>query len=235
MMNYIIVLASIFTFSSLHSVGLLTQYQKAKEFINRSSYTEKEKNLFFLGVWFPGIWYISSDGGEYPIDFSSDLLAEVKSENHPFLKGIKFNHLIHQEERIVFKNIFENKFDNDLSFLIKECYLNILQDHAIRTEKLISEVKLLLNEVLYTDYDMRTFSSVYKENDIITWYYAILASLQTNPLEIPEDISSSSRYKGLRVTLKVTDDILFQAKKNLPILAEDREINETIRVFLKNN
>ena len=235
MMKYFLLLASICSFSSVYSVGLLTQYQKAKEFINRSSYTEKEKNLFFLGVWFPGIWYISSDGGEYPIDFSSDLLSEINSENHPFLKGIKFNHLIHQQERIVFKNIYENKFDNNLSFHMKECYLNILQDHMIRTKKLVDEVKLLLNEVLYTDYDMRTFSNVYKDKDIITWYYAIIASLQTNPLEIPEDISSSSRYKGLRVTLKVTDDILFQAKKNLPILAEDREINETIKFFLKNN
>lgn len=67
---------------------------------------------------------------------------------------------------------------------------------------------------------------------MINWYFTIFISISTPPLLIPEEISTNNRYKGLGVNLKLTQEILAQAKELLPILASDEKILELLNDFI---
>lgn len=96
----------------------------------------------------------------------------------------------------------------------------------------VEEAKKLANETLFIDFDIENFSKQHSKADMINWYFTIFISISTPPLLIPEEISTNNRYKGLGVNLKLTQEILAQAKELLPILASDEKILELLNDFI---
>ena len=142
------------------SVGLVTQYHLGSQFLeNTCHYNEREKHLFLLGVWFPGIWY-TSESKVKPVRFFDvfDSKAIVK-ENDPFKKGILFHHYLHSHEKRFFENShFQKSLESNMPYPIQECYLNILEDLMVKRSESVDKAKILLNEILYTDINLESFS-----------------------------------------------------------------------------
>ncbi len=217
------------------SVGLVTQYHLGSKFLeNTCNYNEREKHLFLLGVWFPGIWY-TSESKVKPVRFFDHFdIKVVLKENDPFKKGILFHHYLHSHEKRFFENShFQKSLDSNMPYLIQECYLNILEDLIVKRSESVDKAKILLNEILYTDINLESFSNPYSVSDVIKWYYAIFISITTNPLEIPDHVSFSNTYKGLKVTVDLTPEMLESAKKKLPELSLNEVISQEIKSYLE--
>lgn len=208
---------------SLKGVGLLTQYYLGKNYITtKESCSDKETEAFLLGVWFPGIWYISENQKLPSHAFYTK--EDVEKESNYFKKGILFNHYLHNQERVLLeKSCFHSYFPKEYSYELKECYLNILEDLLLCHTHLPKEAKKLLNQSLYENFSLESFSSEYSLTDVIKWYFTIFISLDTHPLEIIKEMSVKNTYKGLSVNLEITDEILHQAMNLLPKMAQDEE------------
>jgi hypothetical protein len=155
-------------------------------------------------------------------------------ENDPFKKGILFHHYLHSHEKRFFENShFQKSLDSNMPYLIQECYLNILEDLMVKRSESVDKAKILLNEILYTDINLENFSDRYSVSDVIKWYYTIFISITTNPLEIPDHVSFSNTYKGLKVTVDLTPEMLESAKKNLPELSSNEVISQEIKTYLE--
>lgn len=215
----------------LCGVGLITQYVLGKEYLKQeSTFNQKDKNAFLLGVWFPGIWYVSEDCKERRLETCS--FSAMQHEKDPFKKGVLFNQFLHTLEWQYFYESYFSKILDKTPFEIKECYLNILEDLLFCQDSEVDEAKKLANETLFVDFDIETFSKKYSKADIINWYFTIFISISTPPLLIPQEISGNNRYKGLGVNLELSDEILAEAKQLLPKLAVDLEMLELLNDFI---
>lgn len=215
------------------SVGLLTQFYLANTYFESSSGMQDHKNEFLLGVWFPGIWYVADKIAPYDISLNSIQIEDVTNEKDPFRKGVAFHHYLHQQERLFFeKEGVLEKIGADLPYSIQECYLNILEDLEFCNKPFVKDAKRLVNETLFEEFDVSNFSTSYMRADIITWYHTIFLSINTHPLEIPDYVSFANTYKGLKISLELSDRLIEDAKKNLPKLAQDPEVTNCINNFI---
>ena len=216
------------------SVGLLTQFYLANMYLGTSSELLGHKSEFLLGVWFPGIWYIADQGPPFAISVNSIGIKHVMAEKNPFRKGVAFHYYLQQQEKLFFENtgILE-KIGADLPYSIQECYVNILEDLEFCNKPFVNEAKRLLNETLFEEFDVSTFSTSYNRADIITWYHTIFLSINTHPLEIPDNVSFANTYKGLKISLELSDKLIEDAKQNLPKLARDPEVTALIETYIK--
>ena len=233
-MRKFILLLALFSTAKALSVGLVTQYYLGSEFISKAcSFEERDKHLFLLGVWFPGIWYTSKQAAQKLRMFDALEIQTVLQEQDPFKKGILFHHFLHSHEKKYFENSYLSKsLDDQMPYLIQECYLNIIEDALMTREELVEGAKVLLNDILYRDFNLENFSDQYKLSDIIKWYYTIFVSVTTNPLEIPDHITFSNIYKGLKVTIEITPQMLIDAKNKLPQLVKDESISTEIQAYI---
>lgn len=103
----------------------------------------------------------------------------------------------------------------------------------VKRSESVDKAKILLNEILYTDINLESFSDRYSVSDVIKWYYTIFISITTNPLEIPDHVSFSNTYKGLKVTVDLTPEMLESAKKKLPELSLNEVISQEIKTYLE--
>lgn len=226
----LIVFAALFS-KELSAVGLITQFVLGKEYLKQeTTFSEKDKNAFLLGVWFPGIWYVSKECKERSLE--SCCFDAIHQENDPFKKGILFNQFLHTLEGQYFYESYFSQILQKTPFEIKECYLNILEDLLFCKDPEVEAAKKLANETLFIDFDIETFSKQYSKADIINWYFTIFISISTPPLLIPEEISTNNRYKGLGVNLELTQEILAEAKELLPSLATDQKMIELLNDFI---
>ena len=62
--------------------------------------------------------------------------------------------------------------------------------------------------------------------------HAIFLSINTHPLEIPDNVSFANTYKGLKISLELSDKLIEDAKQNLPKLAHDPEVSLRINNFV---
>jgi hypothetical protein len=226
----LIVLVTFFS-KQLCAVGLITQFVLGKEYLKQeTTFTQKDKNAFLLGVWFPGIWYVSKECKERCLESCS--FDAIHQESDPFKKGVLFNQFLHTLEGQYFYESYFSQILDKTPFEIKECYLNILEDLIFCADPQVEEAKKLANETLFIDFDIENFSKQHSKADMINWYFTIFISISTPPLLIPEEISTNNRYKGLGVNLKLTQEILAQAKELLPTLASDEKILELLNDFI---
>lgn len=235
-MRKIVFISALACSAHVFSVGLLTQYHLGTKFIEKeNNYTQRDKNLFLLGVWFPGIWYTSENTLSFQRSFNNMEISEILHEGDPFKKGILFHHFLHSQEKAFFQDsYFQKSLTKDMPYEIKECYLNILEDLLFTHDPLVADAKLLLNEIMYSDFNPESFSEVYSLSDIVKWYYTILISITTPPLEIPDHVTFSNTYKGLKVTVDINSEMLEEAKGKLPNLSQDPKILDELRTFIQH-
>ena len=219
--------------TELNGVGLLTQYYLGKNYIlSQKECSEKDVEAFLLGVWFPGIWYISEIKNS--VSQKNCGLQEIEGERDSFKKGILFHKYLHEKEKAFLKDtLFHDYFPKNYPYEIKECYLNILEDLLFTATELPKEAKQLLNHSLYENFSLENFSSDYPLSEIIKWYFTIFISLDTPPLEIINEMSTQNTYKGVGVTLEITDQIIKEAHLRLPSMAIDEELRSILEKMLQ--
>ena len=215
---------------NLRAVGLLTQYALASTYLKaESNHNEKEAQAFILGVWFPGIWYISESAQLR--DYQEVMIQDLTDEKDYFKKGILFYHFLHnKEKKIVEGSLFDEYFDQETPYEIKECYLNILEDLLTGDDSLRSSAKRILNHSLYEEFSLENLALGFSLSDVIKWYFTVFISLDTHPLDIIDHMSVGNTYKGLSVNLKITSELLKEAKNLLPKMSGDA----SLRKFLTN-
>lgn len=104
----LIVLVTFFS-KQLCAVGLITQFVLGKEYLKQeTTFSQKDKNAFLLGVWFPGIWYVSKECKERCLESCS--FDAIHQESDPFKKGVLFNQFLHTLEGSIFMSPIFLKF-----------------------------------------------------------------------------------------------------------------------------
>ena len=144
----------------------------AREYANLHPFeTEREKNAFLLGVWIPDTRFLDADY-ENPTGVTNSI-KEVIAEKDPIKKGMRFFSYIHQFEKKYFEDVddyYENMKSDDVTW---EIVFRVLQDSILGTEVVKNAGTVLINDKLYTEFNISKLTEEYATGDLVIWFYTV--------------------------------------------------------------
>lgn len=222
----------VFQISNLYSVGIMTEYRLAKRYLEEHPMDNpKSASAFLLGVWIPDTQYlVEKDLAE--LDKPILGIEMIHEEKDPIKKGILFHTYLWQFEKEYFKEMepFFNKAEKEMTTW--KIVVNVLQDSILGKEEHKCEAIKLINETLYTEFDINCLTKEYQTTDLIKWFYTVFMYINTDFLET-YDHCERKRYKGMKLSSSFvfTDEILKTMKHQLPKLSKQENVRLEICNF----
>lgn len=214
------------------SFGVITEFHLAKQYLKKYPVkSPKEEYAFLLGVWLPGAWYVSKTQKQ-PIPYDCIEINKIKTECDQIKKGILFHKYIHHFEENHYKeNGLILKANENNPELLKIA-TNIFGDMIFYKERYYVEGKKLLNDILYTEFNIDKLTDLFTENDLTVWFFTIFVYLQTSVIDTGSYLTSADKYKGIHYNLSLSEDMRDFLKNELPKFSGDKNIKLAIQALV---
>ena len=219
--------------SSVFCVGPIFQSILARSYIEMHPFPhEHQADAFLIGVWIPDSRYIN---GKYPdpMDIPVDIQM-IHSETSPVKKGILFHCFIHQLEKRYFQEmepLYPNMLNQEMGW---KATFGVYQDALLKNIDIISKGRLLLNDKLYTQFNVSRLTETYEASDLMLWFYTLFMFLCTAISDKADHFEANDSYKGVSLSTSFSDEMLETMRTEIPKLFNDPYAVNSILDFKKS-